>query len=79
MIYPTAAELRYFDVDDFAKVLMTLIDDMTKNEQETIMQALSHCRVKEDYWFLYQYLDKPHVWKMPMVSIDTFICDDHFL
>lgn len=40
MIYPSKADLRSFNVDEFAEILMKVVDDMKKEEQEAIMQAL---------------------------------------
>jgi hypothetical protein len=79
MIYPTELELSRFDVDEFAKILMAQVDLMKNEEQEALMQGLTHCKHKEDYWFLYQYLMHPEIWRMPMVGIDTFIEDNHYL
>lgn len=52
---------------------------MRIEEQEAIMTALEHCHYKEDYWFLYQYIANPNIWRMPMVGIDSFIEDEFYL
>ena len=52
---------------------------MKKEEQEALLWALEHARYKEDYWFIWQYFEHPEMWRMPMVSIDTFIEDNFYL
>lgn len=79
MLYPTEKELAKFDINDFAKILEPAIPLMKKEEQEALLWALDHARYKEDYWFIYQYFLHPEIWRMPMVSIDTFIEDDFYL
>ena len=79
MLYPTKKQLDAFDVDEFWRILMSTVDTMRIEEQEAIMTALEHCHYKEDYWFLYQYIANPNIWRMPMVGIDSFIEDEFYL
>lgn len=79
MIYPTKKQIAAFDEEAFAEYLMLHIDTMKVEEQEAIMTALKHCHYTEDYWFLYQYMQYPNIWRMPMVCIDSFIEDEFYL
>lgn len=79
MIYPSKGQLKRVDVVTIRQLLLDNIDKMKREEQEVLLHALERCHNRADYWFLIQYLDAPHIWKMPMVSIDTFINDKHYI
>jgi hypothetical protein len=44
-----------------------------------VNEALKHAVNKTDFFHIYEWLLDPVKWRMPKVSLDTFLDDPHYL
>ena len=71
--------LKNFDENIFIEELMDSVDTFSEQMQLMINEALKHAVNKVDFYHIYEWLHNPKKWRMPKVSLDTFLNDNHYL
>jgi len=71
--------LEQFDENIFIEELMNAVDCFSEQMQLMINEALKHAVNKTDFFHIYEWLYDPVKWRMPKVSLDTFLNDPHYL
>lgn len=68
-----------FNVEGFMDVLEKEMVNLPKPEQEILLIALDHAKTPTDFQYISDWLLDPIKWRMPKVSVDTFLNDEHYL
>lgn len=55
------------------------MDSLPDAFQKTIFEALKYARNKMDFWHIQEWLFDTRKWKMPKVSLDTFLDSSNYL
>jgi len=72
-------KLAAFDENIFIEELMASESMFSEQMQLMIHEALKHAVNKTDFYHIYEWMNEPTKWKMPKVSLDTFLNDSHYL
>lgn len=71
--------MQEFDDGIFLASIEAEIDNMPVDLQKMIYEALKYAKNKIDFYFMYQWLSDMEKWRMPKVSLDTFLDSDHYI
>lgn len=77
--YEIAKNLANFDENIFIEELMNSVDTFSEQIQLMINEALKYAVNKTDFFHIYEWLQDPIKWRMPKVSVDTFLSHPHYL
>lgn len=65
--------------DKFYAGLNAIIPTLPREHQEVLRQALTHVHNDTDIKYVMEWLKNPKKWRMPRVSMDTFLDDPFYL
>ena len=77
--YDIAKNLTKFDENVFIEELMNSVDTFSEPIQLMINEALKYAVNKTDFFHIYEWLQDPIKWRIPKVSLDTFLDHPHYL
>lgn len=66
-------------IDQLRELITPLIKHLPVEEKEILREALLIARNSVDYKYIRDWLKNPKKWRMPRVSMDTFLDHEYYL